>query len=136
MSKEEIRVLFFFITSADSAGSTDAFMMKKNVFLKRAKKQQLKLWLFIPTADIYSRFSPFSLTWDRPIFSTALFPVLHDHTIGLSYHDPLIVPGFATRSQNEHPPPSLEACSILTSDLHPVVMCWICIRCFFSHPVS
>lgn len=82
----------------DSAGSKDAFMMKKNVSLKRSKKQQLKLalrstrdlrpdsrdlftqlnwrshwWLFIPTADIYSPFSPFSLTWDCHIFSTVLF---------------------------------------------------------------
>lgn len=73
-------------------------MMKKNVSLKRSKKQHLKLalrfsrglrpgsrdlstklnwrshwWLFIPTADIQPPFSPFSLTWDCHSFSTVLF---------------------------------------------------------------
>lgn len=71
--------------------------------------------------------------WCRYHYSSLLF-VLH-HNIGQGFHD-LFVSGSPTRSQHEHPPPSLEACSILTSGLHPSVRCWSCIRGFFAQPVS
>lgn len=89
--------------------------------------------VFLPPLVIYILVPHVPSPWCCYHYSS-LSLVLH-HNIGQGFHD-LFVSGSPTRSQHEHPPPSLEACSILTSGLHPSVMCWICIRGFFAQPVS
>lgn len=89
--------------------------------------------VFLSPLLIYIIVSHVPSPWCCYHYSSLLFVL--QYNIRQGFHD-LFVSGSPTRSQHEHPPPSLEACSILTSGLHPSVMCWICIRGFFAQPVS